>query len=163
MHVKLMLFTVNPSVTEEKVMSKFTFICGCLLSSALWAGEAPVAYVKNVMGDASVTTSGKVVKAEVGTPVLQGSVLRTGAKSSMGLTFKDETIMSFGPDTQLTVNEYLYAPAQGKLSLVSLLAKGTMNYVSGIIAKLQPDAVSINTPAGIIGVRGTQFVVKVEE
>jgi hypothetical protein len=163
MHVKLMLFTASPSVTEEKVMFKVTFICGCLLSSALWAGDAPVAYVKNVMGDASVTTGGKIMKAEVGTPVSQGSVLRTGAKSSMGLTFKDETIMSFGPDTQLTVDEYIYSPAQGKLSLVSMLAKGTMNYVSGIIAKLQPDAVSINTPAGIIGVRGTQFVVKVEE
>jgi hypothetical protein len=163
MHVKLMLFTASPSVTEEKVMFKFTFICGCLLSSALWARDAPIAYVKNVMGDASVTTAGKTVKAEVGTAVSQGSVLRTGAKSSMGLTFKDETMMSFGPDTQLTVDEYLYAPAQGKLSLVSMLAKGSMNYVSGIIAKLQPDAVAIKTPTGIIGVRGTQFVVKVEE
>ncbi|MEJ2793547.1 FecR domain-containing protein [Iodobacter sp. LRB] len=144
-------------------MFKFTFICGLLLSSALWAAETPIAYVKNVSGEASVTTGGKVVKAEVGTAIMQGSVLKTGAKSSMGLTFKDETIMSFGPDTQLTVDEYLYAPAQGKLSLVSMMARGTMNYVSGVIAKLQPDAVAIKTPAGIIGVRGTQFVVKVEE
>ncbi|AZN38012.1 FecR family protein [Iodobacter ciconiae] len=145
------------------MMLKFTFVGGLLLSSALCAAASPVAYVKNVSGDASVTTGGLVVKAEVGTAIMQGSVLKTGAKSSMGLTFKDETMMSFGPDTQLTVDEFLYVPAQGKLSLVSMLARGTMNYVSGAIAKMQPDAVSIKTPAGIIGVRGTQFVVKVEE
>ena len=70
--------------------------------------------------------------------------------------------MSFGPDTELSVDEYLYAPAQGKLKLGTKLAKGSMNYVSGVIAKLQPDAVSVKTPTGTIGVRGTQFVVLVE-
>jgi hypothetical protein len=71
--------------------------------------------------------------------------------------------MSFGPDTEFVVDEYLYAPVQGKLRLGSKLAKGSLNYVSGVIAKLQPDAVTVRTPSGTIGVRGTQFVVKVEE
>jgi hypothetical protein len=144
-------------------MFKWTFLAGCLFSSALWAADMPVGWVKNVSGEASVSSNGVVVKAEPGTPVMQGSVLMTGAKSTMGVTFKDETLMSFGPNTQLSVEEYLYAPAQGKLSLVGKLAKGTLNYISGMIAKLQPDAVAVNTPVGIIGVRGTQFVVKVEE
>jgi len=79
------------------------------------------------------------------------------------VTFKDDTVMSFGADTELTVDEYLYAPGQGRLKLGSSLAKGSMNYVSGAIAKLQPDAVSVKTPTGTIGVRGTQFVVKVDD
>lgn len=136
----------------------------CLAFSGwTWADEAPIGYVKNVTGEASVTTASNKQKADVGTPVHQGSVLRTGAKSSMGITFKDETIMSFGPDTELTVDEYLYAPSQGKLKLGSKLTKGSLNYVSGVIAKLQPDAVSVGTPTGTIGVRGTQFVVKIED
>lgn len=133
------------------------------LSGSAWAGEAAIGYVKTVSGDATVTTEGKQVKAQPGTPIAQGSVLRTAAKSSMGVTFKDETIMSFGPDTELTVDEYLYAPGQGKLKMGSRLAKGSMNYVSGVIAKLNPEAVSVKTPSGTIGVRGTQFLVKVEE
>ena len=32
----------------------------------------------------------------------------------------------------------------------------------GVIAKLKPDAVSVDTPSGTIGIRGTQFVVKVD-
>jgi len=71
--------------------------------------------------------------------------------------------MSFGPNTELTVSEYLYAPGQGKLRLGSKLTKGSLNYVSGVIAKLKPDAVTLETPTGTIGVRGTQFLVKVEE
>ncbi|MEC5385315.1 FecR domain-containing protein [Uliginosibacterium sp. H3] len=127
------------------------------------AQDQPIGYVKTVAGEASITTAGARVKAEVGTPVYQGSLLQTGGKSSMGVTFKDETVMSFGADTTFSVDEYLYAPAQGKLKLGSKLSKGSLNYVSGVIAKLKPDAVSIATPTGVIGVRGTQFLVKVED
>ena len=44
----------------------------------------------------------------------------------------------------------------------SKLTKGTLNYVSGAIAKISPEAVAVKTPTGTIGVRGTQFVVKVD-
>ena len=135
---------------------------GLLWYFSAQADEPPIGYVKNVAGDASVSTAGQTVKAETGTPVLLGSVLRTGQNGSMGVTFKDETVMSFGPDTELSVDEYLYAPAQDKLKLGSTLSKGSLNYISGVIAKLKPEAVSVKTPSGTIGIRGTQFVVKVE-
>lgn len=137
---------------------------GCLLLMPLLAlADAPVGYVKTVQGEASVSHAGKTVVAVVGTPIEAGAVLRTGKQSAMGVTFKDETVMSFGPNTELTVTEYLYAPGQGKLKFGSKLTKGSLNYVSGVIAKLQPDAVSLETPSGTIGVRGTHFAVKVEE
>ena len=142
------------------------FIACCLVlagSLSAWADDAAIGYVKTLSGEASVTTGKSKVVAQLGTPLFQGSQLKTGPKSSMGITFKDDTVMSFGPDTELTVDEYLYAPAQGKLKLGTQMAKGSMNYVSGVIAKLQPDAVSVKTPTGTIGVRGTQFVVLVEE
>ena len=135
----------------------------------LWTGAAsasegsPVGYVKNVKGTATVTTNGQVVEAQPGTPLHQGSALKTEAQSSMGVTFKDNTMMSFGPNTQLTVEEYLYEPADGKLKLGARMGKGTLNYVSGVIAKLQPEAVTVKTPTGMIGVRGTQFLLKVAE
>jgi hypothetical protein len=127
------------------------------------AQSEPVGYVKTVVGEAWVSTAGQRTKAEPGTAVLLGSGLRTGSGASLGVTFKDGTVMSFGPDTELTVDEYLYAPAQSQLKLSTRLVRGTLNYISGVIAKLKPDAVSVKTPTGIIGVRGTQFVAKVED
>lgn len=124
--------------------------------------HAAVGYVKTVTGKAWVTTAGQRIPAVPGTAILIGSQLKTQADATLGVTFKDNTIMSFGPDTELTVDEYLYAPAQGELKLGTSLVKGSLNYVSGVIAKLKPESVSINTPTGIIGVRGTQFVARVE-
>ena len=123
----------------------------------------PVGYVKTVTGEAWVNTAGQRLSAQPGTAVLLGSQLKTAKGATMGVTFKDNTLMSFGPDTELTVDEFVYAPAQGQLLLGTRLSRGTLNYVSGVIAKLRPDAVTVKTPAGIIGVRGTQFVARVEE
>lgn len=119
--------------------------------------------VKTVNGEAWITTAGQRLKAQAGTALFLGSQLKTAKNASMGVTFKDNTLMSFGPDTELTVDEYLFAPTEGKLKLGARIDKGSLNYVSGIIAKLRPDAVNVKTPTGTIGVRGTQFLVKVED
>jgi hypothetical protein len=134
-----------------------------LLTAAFptWAQEA-IGYVKTVSGDATVVDGGKPVKAQVGTPIKMGNSLRTGPKGSMGVTFKDNTVMSFGSDTELTVDEYLYAPGKGDLKFGASMTKGSLNVVSGVIAKLKPDVVALKTPTGTIGVRGTNFAVKVE-
>jgi hypothetical protein len=127
------------------------------------AAGTPIGHVKTVSGEASVTSEGVKAKAEVGSPVYQGSILQTGSKSSMGVTFNDETVMSFGSNTVFSVDEYAYSPDKGKLKLSSKLTKGSLNYVSGAIAKMKPDAVTVGTPTGTIGVRGTQFLVKVSD
>lgn len=141
-------------------------VCGWLLG-ALWSGAAraddsAIGYVKTVVGEAAVVNGATPVVAQPGTPVYLGSRLSTGAKSSLGVSFKDDTVMALGANTELSVDAYLYAPEQGQLKLVARMLRGSLNYVSGLIAKLRPEAVSVKTPTGIIGVRGTQFVVKVD-
>ena len=149
---------------NKKLLAR-NLLAGLVLSALSWGALAqaePVGYVKTVTGEAWVTTAGQRLKAQPGTSVLLGSQLKTMEAATMGVTFKDSTVMSFGPDTELIVDEYLYSPAQGELKLGVRLSKGSLNYISGVIAKLKPDAVTVKTPAGIIGVRGTQFVVKTE-
>ena len=144
-------------------MSRLILICSMLLTNSVWADELPpIGYVKTLTGEATVTTSGDIIKAKIGIPIYQSSVLNTRTQSSMGITLKDATVISLGPETEFAIDEYAYAPAKNKLKLGSRITKGSLNYVSGIIAKLQPEAVKIKTPAGTIGVRGTKFAVKVE-
>jgi hypothetical protein len=134
-----------------------------LLTTGVWADELPpIGYVKNITGEATVTIMGHIIRAKVGTPIYQSSVLNTRAQSSIGITLKDATVISLGPETEFAIDEYVYVPAQNKLKLGARITKGSLNYISGIIAKLQPDAVKVTTPSGVIGVRGTKFVVKVE-
>jgi len=135
-----------------------TLLLACMPS---WADEAVIGFVKTVQGDATVVAANQTIKAEPGTPVKTSYILKTGKPGSMGITLKDNTLLSIGPDTELVVEEFLYDPAQDELKLGANLSKGTLNYVSGVIAKLKPKAVSVRTPTGTIGVRGTHFVAKV--
>ncbi|MES2552108.1 MAG: FecR family protein [Pseudomonadota bacterium] len=135
----------------------------CLVIGPAVADDATIGYVKTVQGDATVTSAGKTSKAVPGSALLTGDTLRTAKNGSMGVTFKDNTVMSFGPDTELIIDEYLYAPSKGDLKLSASMSKGTLQYVSGIIAKLKPESVTVKTPTGNIGVRGTRFLVKVDE
>ena len=123
----------------------------------------PVGRVKTVSGAATVSTQSQVVVAAVGTPVFQGSVIQTEKNASLGLTFKDSTVLSLGPDTRVQVDDYLYDPNQGQYKFGAQLGKGTLNYLSGAIAKARPQAVSVKTPSAVIGVRGTHLVVQAEE
>lgn len=143
-------------------LSFWLFFMLILFSLSGHAQTEAVGSVKNVTGEAWVSTGSQRTRAQVGTTVYLGSQLKTAKNGAMGVTFKDNTLMSFGPDTELTVDEYLFAPNEGKLKLGARLDKGSLNYVSGVIAKLKPDAVNVKTPTGTIGVRGTQFLVKVE-
>lgn len=152
---------MSPTLPWSKLKNALRVTLAAVSLVSLAQAES-VGVVKTVSGDAWVITAGQRVKAQVGTDVLLGSQLKTAKGASLGVTFRDNTLMSFGPDTEMTVDEYLFAPAQGKLKLGARLDRGSLNYVSGVIAKLKPEAVNVKTPTGTIGVRGTQFLVNVD-
>lgn len=79
------------------------------------------------------------------------------------MVFKDDTLLSLGPDSSLVVDDFVFAPRQGKFSIVLRMMKGTAVYLSGLVAKLSPDSVRFLTPSASIGIRGTKFAVKVED
>jgi len=127
------------------------------------SADGEVARVKNVAGMATVTRNGKVIPANKDERIYQGDTLKTGANGSVGITFKDNTILSLGPNSVVFISEFLFAPAQGKLSIVTRLIKGTAAYLSGVIAKLSPQSVRFETPVATVGFRGTKVLVKIDE
>jgi hypothetical protein len=126
------------------------------------AQDGLIGFIKTVQGDASLVVDGKAIKAAPGMPLQAGFIIKTGPDSSLGMTFRDNTVMSIGSNSELVVDQYLYSPGKGELRLWATISKGTLQYVSGVIAKLKPDAVAVRTPTGVIGVRGTRFLVMVE-
>ncbi|MBP8018881.1 MAG: FecR domain-containing protein [Hylemonella sp.] len=118
--------------------------------------------VKTLSGLAYIDYNGQRLVARIGSPVFLRSQLVTAPNSTIGVTFRDQTVISLGPDSHLGIDQYLFSPNEGSAGLVATMARGTLNYVSGLIAKLKPDGVTVNTPTAVIGVRGTQFVVRVD-
>lgn len=133
----------------------------CLLPLAAFADEARIATVKTVKGSAHIISAGQRYDASVGAAVHQSDTLETEADSAIGVTFLDNTTLSLGPKSQLMLNNYIFEPRIDKFAFVARLTKGSLMFVSGLIAKLSPDAVALQTPVGTLGVRGTRFLVDI--
>lgn len=137
-------------------------VLGVSVAQAAHAGD-PIGHVKTRSGDARIVRAGAPLQAELGLAVEVGDVLATGADGSLGVTLRDNTLVSIGPATEYSLDQFAFEPAQQKLGFASKLSKGTLQFVSGTIAKLAPESVKVGTPTGTLGVRGTRFVVKVSE
>lgn len=118
--------------------------------------------VKVVAGTASIVRGGQALPATVGAEVYEADVLRTGADGRLSVMLRDESRLSLGASSELALTRFAYAPQDQQLGLGVRLARGVLSYVSGLIAKLAPESVRLQTPTSIIGVRGTHVLVKAE-
>src|SRR5467141_833305 len=98
-----------------------------------------------------------------GMPVLESDTLVTGADGSAGVTFSDNSVLSVGPGSVLAIERYAFDSTTHNGHFDASLKKGTLAVVSGKMVKQSPDAMRVRTPSSIMGVRGTEFVVKVIE
>jgi hypothetical protein len=121
-----------------------------------------VATIGKTNGAASIVRQGRSLEAVIGLEILEGDTLRTGPDGSVGVIFRDDTVLSLGPESVLVVDEFVFAPRQGKFSIVLRMLKGTAGYLSGLISKLAPESAHFETPTASIGIRGTRFVVRVD-
>jgi hypothetical protein len=117
--------------------------------------------IKIASGSAFVVRGGALVPAQAGQLIFEADSLKTGADGRLGVTLKDDTRVSLGPGSEVRVDRFVYAPAEGRMGLVLKVVRGVMAYVSGRIAKLAPDSIRLETPAAIVGVRGTTLALRV--
>jgi hypothetical protein len=123
---------------------------------------SPAGHVKVASGSAFIVRQNATVPALPGEPVFPTDTLRTGLDGSVGVTLKDDTRLSLGPSSEVRLERYVYSPGEGGFGMVVKFVRGAAAYVSGRIAKLAPDSIRLETPAAIVGVRGTTVAVLVE-
>ena len=124
--------------------------------------ETFVGSVKMAQGGALVRRGADIIPSREGMQLLLNDVLQTSADGRLGVILEDGTRISLGPNTELTVDRFVYQPVEGKFGLLLRLGRGVLAYVSGRIAQFSPESVSVETPVGIIGLRGTKFAVSIE-
>ncbi|MDH5772004.1 MAG: FecR family protein [Rhodospirillaceae bacterium] len=82
--------------------------------------------------------------------------VESGVDSGLQILLLDETTFTVGPQSEIIIDEMVYDPS-GNSKLIVNVAKGAFRYISGEIAKQNPENVTIRTPNGEIGIRGTSF------
>ena len=100
----------------------------------------------------------QVVSAE---PIFLRDQITSGADSGMQILLLDETVFTIGPESEMTIDEFVYDPATRQGSLAASMGKGVMRFVTGNISAGTPENMTIKLPVGTIGIRGTIGVVSV--
>jgi hypothetical protein len=145
------------------ISPRWVALCLMLLATSPAFAQQPdlAGRIKTASGAVFIVRGGAMLPAMAGHEVLASDGLKTGSDGSLGVTLLDDTRVSIGPGGEVRLVSYLYSPAGGRLALVLRFIQGAAVYVSGRIAKLAPDAVRLETPAAILGVRGTTLAVRV--
>jgi len=142
----------------------------CLVGFAMVVGAvtpvaaqqpAPAGHIKTVSGTAAIVRAGGTVTARPGDPIYATDTLRTSADGSIGVTLRDDTRVSLGPNSEVKVDRYVYSPGEGGLGMVLKFVRGVAVYVSGRMAKIAPDSIRLEAPSAIVGVRGTTVAIRV--
>jgi hypothetical protein len=133
-----------------------------LLACAAAAEDTRIGTIKTLKGDARIIGPDGSVAASIGGAVQQNDTLETGADGALGLAFIDNTTLSMGPKSRITLTKVVFNPDQNDFAFATNIVKGTFMFVSGSIARLAPQAVRITTPVNTIGIRGTRFLVRID-
>jgi len=144
-------------------MRHFVAVAVLALAATGFARADDVGQVKLTKGTVHVERDGKRLPAAVGMAIRQSDTLVTGADGSAGVTFSDNSLLSTGPNSVLVVERYTFDTTTHAGAFDASLKKGTLAVVSGKMVKQSPGSMRVRTPAAIMGVRGTEFVVQVDE
>jgi hypothetical protein len=146
---------------RHRVMLLAPFLLVLLARPVMAADSQVVGVVKTVTGNASLVRGQQTIPATTGTKFFLNDTLQTGPDSSLGVIFRDDSVLSLGSNSRVVVDQFLFAPAEGKLGFLIKIMHGTIAYLSGVIGRLSPSTATFTTPVATIGIRGTHFAVKV--
>lgn len=139
------------------LQSASVLVASLLLVSPLASADDTVVGINAaVKGQVTIQSQGEGAKeAIVKDEISLGDSVNSAKVSSLQVLLKDQTVFTVGPECELTIDRFVYDPAQNNNSMQASVKKGMFRFMSGNISKSGPDAVSIDTPVASLGVRGT--------
>lgn len=96
----------------------------------------------------------------VGSDMYRGEKLVTGPEGSLHILFMDQSSITLGPNSELTIDEFVYDPNAKKGKIGVSLAAGLARVVGGHISKT--NETTVKTASGTIGIRGGISVVETQ-
>jgi hypothetical protein len=123
--------------------------------------ESSIGEVDNIKLYAYGTLTGKSkTTLYIRDGVFVDELVETGPNSALHITFADDTVLRMGSKSEVVLDEFIYDPITGIGEMVTHLSIGVIRFISG---KMSKQGVKILTPTAVIGIRGTDFIVSVDE
>lgn len=123
--------------------------------------EGHIGMVKVAKGGVSILRGKQKLEAPPGTVLHESDRVLTGTDGSVGITLRDNTLLSAGPNSSLSLDKFSFDSTTNAGVINASLKRGSLSVASGKIAKQSPESVRFSTPNTTLGVRGTEFVIEV--
>ncbi|MDP4837241.1 MAG: FecR family protein [Burkholderiales bacterium] len=146
-------------------MNHFKYILITLLltlASSLSQAATSVGEVTLVIGEVSaMRPDGSSLPMKRGELIYAGDVLETADGGHVHVRFVDGALVSVRPSSRLVIEQYEES-AGSRVAIKFKVEKGVVRSITGKWGQANPEKFRLNTPVAAIGVRGTDFVVKVD-
>ena len=136
-------------------------VCTGWIAMSAFANE--VGHIKVAKGTATIQRAVDKIAAVPGMKVFAADVITTGADGAVGITFLDNSLISTGPNSVFAIDQYSFDSTTHIGKFDGTLKRGTLAAISGKMVKQVPESMRIRTPSSVMGVRGTEFLVKVDD
>lgn len=124
------------------------------------AAAKKVGLVQTVSGSVIAVDKSKVSrKLLVGNPVFLGDKVITGEDGLVRLKMIDDAILDLRCFSIMVIEDYAINP-DNRRSILNLL-QGSLRKVTGKIGKMSEDVYELKTPVASVGVRGTEYALRV--
>ena len=141
-------------------MNKIKFL---LISSLIFLSTISFVIANEFIGVVAVgigdISNQKNEKLITGSKIYFGDTIMVKEKSNAQILLLDETALTIGEKTELTIDDFVYDPQTKVGKIVSNIKVGTVRVITGEISKQNPDNLEVNIPTGSVGARGTEFIV----
>jgi len=142
---------------------KYVLAIICMLFWISSSAAETIGEVSDLRGTASIKRAKTLLNPNLGTDLVMRDTIRT-KDGSLKLEFVDETRVDVTEHSRMVIDEFIYDPANPKSNGLSMRATlGAVRYASGQIAKTNRQRVNIRTPSAKVTVRGTDFMMIVDE
>jgi hypothetical protein len=143
----------------NKITTTFVSLIFLLFSSSNVIANEMIGIVAVGIGDISNQNNEKLT---TGSKIYFGDTIVVKAQSNAQILLLDETALTVGEKSEITIDEFIYDPQSKVGKIVSNIKIGTVKIITGEISKKNPDNLEVNVPTGSVGARGTEFVVVTE-
>jgi len=137
-------------------------LAALLAGSGLVAAAESAGQIKRMSGEVTVVRAKQSLPAQPGFTLEARDRIITGKDGSVGFTTTDNSRISLGSNSQMVIEQYAFNQQTQDGNIGIRFLKGTFAAISGLLAKASPEKAKFSTPTATIGIRGTEFIVRIE-
>ena len=122
-------------------------------AQATQAGVSAAVRGQVALARVSQNIVGRQIKS--GDAIFLGDAITSGKDSGLQIMLLDETVFSIGPNSEISIDQFVYDPSTGAGKVTASIAKGVFRFITGKIARKRPEDMTVRLPTATIGIRGT--------